>query len=395
MEHPDHQTAQPVRAVHPASLMGYRRRITPGLCLIAVLVLGLSFVSSLRSETSLPAPDAAGRPNLVVIFADDLGYGDLGCYGHPSIRTPRTIAAARRAIEALLTHPDLITQGKQFSNQYTGFWGGTLAFLSVHEDASLRHRLTEQIGEVRQELSSPAGYHYELHGCDWAYTLGTHRNNLRHLWNYARATALGDLIVDMERPWVEWLAYNAVLEPDGSYFTLNRAIETRTGSSGFRTWELPLAEVIPLARAFAPTLDEHQSQIEARRRQLVETWPDVGPLSHYPPHVFVDQFEGHQWRPTEAERAAAIARLPYLARNRFTHQRVDDRNPMNSTFVRRLGYYAAFNAGAKVSAMQRYGLGLLWNPEMGAVLQTQSGNAAPGARRANGRGHSRRKPSIQ
>src|SRR4051812_44405891 len=33
-------------------------------------------------------------PNFVILVADDLGYGDLGCYGSPTIATPRIDAMA-------------------------------------------------------------------------------------------------------------------------------------------------------------------------------------------------------------------------------------------------------------------------------------------------------------
>jgi arylsulfatase A-like enzyme len=40
-------------------------------------------------------PSDAPRPNVVIIFCDDLGYVDLGCFGHPTIRTPNLARMAR------------------------------------------------------------------------------------------------------------------------------------------------------------------------------------------------------------------------------------------------------------------------------------------------------------
>ena len=42
--------------------------------------------------------NAAQKPNIIFIFADDLGYGDLGCYGQAKIQTPNIDALARGGI---------------------------------------------------------------------------------------------------------------------------------------------------------------------------------------------------------------------------------------------------------------------------------------------------------
>src|SRR5687768_18397339 len=41
---------------------------------------------------------AQSRPNIVLIVADDLGYGDLGSYGAPDVKTPNLDRLAREGV---------------------------------------------------------------------------------------------------------------------------------------------------------------------------------------------------------------------------------------------------------------------------------------------------------
>ena len=65
-------------------------------------ILLLTLLAS-PAETTSPAPDV---PNIVYILADDLGYGELGCYGQEKIRTPNL--------------DRLCAEGMRFTRHYSG-----------------------------------------------------------------------------------------------------------------------------------------------------------------------------------------------------------------------------------------------------------------------------------
>jgi len=45
-----------------------------------------------------PAETSAARPNIILMFIDNVGYGDLGCYGNKDVKTPRIDRFAREGV---------------------------------------------------------------------------------------------------------------------------------------------------------------------------------------------------------------------------------------------------------------------------------------------------------
>ena len=67
-----------------------RRANWPARVMLVVLAL-----SWLAPGTAAAQAQAARKPNIILILADDLGYNEVGAYGQKRIRTPNIDRLAR------------------------------------------------------------------------------------------------------------------------------------------------------------------------------------------------------------------------------------------------------------------------------------------------------------
>ncbi|GAB5515620.1 arylsulfatase [Rhodopirellula baltica] len=80
-------------------LMPSRKWVRWALLLVCVAGVPNLDSTTVSAEESIAKDATASRPNIVLIVADDLGYGELGCYGQTKIRTPRLDQLAAEGIK--------------------------------------------------------------------------------------------------------------------------------------------------------------------------------------------------------------------------------------------------------------------------------------------------------
>ena len=125
------------------------------------LLLGLTAATALYAAPAQPggpARSSARKPSIIFILADDLGYGDLGCYGQTRIKTPNL--------------DQLAADGMRFTSFYAGstvcapsrcalMTGLHTGHALIRGNATLALRPQDQ---TVAEVLKPAGYHTALIG---------------------------------------------------------------------------------------------------------------------------------------------------------------------------------------------------------------------------------------
>ncbi|HSH20791.1 MAG TPA: hypothetical protein VLA03_10075 [Draconibacterium sp.] len=290
----------------------------------------------------------------------------------------------RKAIYIGFTHEGLWEHGRNYTNQFANLWGGALAYLDVWPDEGIENLLKKRFYESMTEFQSPLGFFYEKGGPDWGYNLNTHHSDLHVAWEYADEE-LRELIIQKTKNWYEWFSYNAVKEPGEMYYFFNRAIETRQQKGFYNPVELedpayqrwiPQAEFIPLAHAFEMNKEEYESNTNKKYNEMLEKYPEVnslevGEFNAFTPYAFLHH-NMKMWLPSKKQKEEAIENLPYLKDSSFVKLMQDERSKTSYAFIRTLKYYATFNSGKIITDQQRYGLGLIWTPQLGTIFQSQS-----------------------
>jgi arylsulfatase A-like enzyme len=115
------------------------------MAIFTAIILSISVLHG-RIVISQPRKNAQSQPNIVLILADDLGYGDLACYGSEKNLTPNLDALARSGVRFTDFHSNSAvcspTRAAILTGRSPARFGITREFKDRREEFLLRETIT-------------------------------------------------------------------------------------------------------------------------------------------------------------------------------------------------------------------------------------------------------------
>ena len=103
-------------------------------------------------------------PNIIIIVADDLGYGDVGCFGNPTAKTPHIDALAADGMRLADFHSNGAVCSPTRAALLTGRYQQRAGIVGVVTAKGHRHTGMDLQEITFAEISKTAGYETALFG---------------------------------------------------------------------------------------------------------------------------------------------------------------------------------------------------------------------------------------
>ena len=116
---------------------------------LSIVAIACVFASNVQAEQ-------ARKPNFLIIFTDDQGYQDLGCYGSPNIKTPNIDKMAKEGMKFISFYAQTVC-GPARQSLLTGSYP-MRGERAEHDDGLIPHPAMSLNEVIIPELLKPLGY---------------------------------------------------------------------------------------------------------------------------------------------------------------------------------------------------------------------------------------------